>query len=264
MAGIVRYGTYVPYFRLTRAAMGGGKGERAVASYDEDATSLGVEAAREALRGAPEVQQLLFATTNPSYAEKLNAATLHAACNLPASVAASDLGGSTRAGLAALLLGIDLGGAGRRTLVVTSDVVVGAPEGARERAGGDAAAAFVTGADEEAIARLVGRASVTDEILDVWRTPGAPFARQWEERFGAEVLTPLLREVAASALRSAGLQPGDLAALVVDCTNERAAAALPKLVGAKPEQVADTLALSVGRAGAAAAGLARAHVLDRA
>ena len=96
MAGIVRYGTYVPYFRLTRAAMGGGKGERAVASYDEDATSLGVEAAREALRGAPEVQQLLFATTNPAYAEKLNAATLHAACNLPASVAASDLGGKEK------------------------------------------------------------------------------------------------------------------------------------------------------------------------
>jgi len=262
VAGIVRYGTYVPYFRLTRAAMGGGKGERAVASYDEDATSLGVEAAREALRGAPPVEQLLFATTNPAYAEKLNAATVHAACNLPAGVAATDLGGSTRAGLAGLLLGIDLAAAGRRALVVTSDVVIGAPEGGRERAGGDAAAAFVTGSDDEAIARLVGRASVTDEILDVWRTPDVPFARQWEERFGAEVLTPLLREAAASALRSAGLQPGDLAALVVDCTNERAAAALPKLVGAKPEQVADTLALSVGRAGAAAAGLALANVLD--
>ena len=34
MAGIVRYGTYIPYFRITRAALGGGKGERAVAGYD--------------------------------------------------------------------------------------------------------------------------------------------------------------------------------------------------------------------------------------
>ena len=34
MAGIVRYGSYVPYFRLTRAAIGAGKGERAVASFD--------------------------------------------------------------------------------------------------------------------------------------------------------------------------------------------------------------------------------------
>ena len=61
MAGIIRYGTYVPYFRLTRAAIGAGKGERAVASYDEDAASLAVEAARDAVRGGVEPDTLLFA-----------------------------------------------------------------------------------------------------------------------------------------------------------------------------------------------------------
>ncbi len=59
MSGIVAYGTYVPYFRLQRSAItaalgsGGGRGTRAVASYDEDTTSMGVEAARRALRSAP-------------------------------------------------------------------------------------------------------------------------------------------------------------------------------------------------------------------
>ena len=52
MAGIVRYGSYVPYFRVQRAAFGAGKGERAVASYDEDSVSMAVEAARDAVRGA--------------------------------------------------------------------------------------------------------------------------------------------------------------------------------------------------------------------
>ncbi|UCE84576.1 MAG: OB-fold domain-containing protein [Deltaproteobacteria bacterium] len=264
MPGIERYGTYVPYYRLRRAALGGGKGERAVASYDEDAPSMAVEAAREALRGAGGVDALLFATTSPAYAEKLDAATIHAALNLPAAVTALDVGGSTRAGLTSLLAGLDLASAGRRTLVAASDVVVGAPEGPRERTGGDGAAAFVLGSEDAAIARLVGRASLTSEVLDVWRTPEMPFARQWEERFGQEVLAPLLQAAATEALTRAGLQPGDLQTLVVDCTNARAARALPRALGVKPEQVADDLADRVGRTGVAHAGLLLARALDAA
>jgi len=262
LAGIVRYGAYVPFFRLPRTAFGAGKGERAVASYDEDSASMAVEAAREALRGAPEVHGVLFATTSPPYAEKLNASTLHAALDLPRAVSAADLGASTRAGIAGLLLASDLAASGRRTLVCASDVVVGAPEGARERVGGDAACAFVVGDDPEAIARVIGRASLTEELLDTWRTPDERFPRAWEERFGAEVLGPLLREAAIRALQEAGIQPADLSALIVDSTNERATATLPKALGVKAEQVADTLSLSVGRSGAAAAGLALAHALD--
>ena len=47
MPGIVRYGSYVPYFRLERSALGAGRGERAVTSYDEDSASMAVEAARD-------------------------------------------------------------------------------------------------------------------------------------------------------------------------------------------------------------------------
>jgi hydroxymethylglutaryl-CoA synthase len=74
MNGIVAYGAYLPYFRLDRKAIGetlgtsGGKGTRAVASYDEDTTSLGVEAARAALRGAPRLAPaaVYFATADPA------------------------------------------------------------------------------------------------------------------------------------------------------------------------------------------------------
>src|SRR5512139_101578 len=126
MAGIVRYGSYVPYFRLTRAAIGAGKGERAVASFDEDSVSMAVEAARDALRGGPRVDTLVFATTSPPYAEKLNAATVQGALDLPEHVASLELGASSRMGLSGLLLGLDLATAGRAALVCASDVVVGA------------------------------------------------------------------------------------------------------------------------------------------
>ncbi|MFQ5696880.1 MAG: 3-oxoacyl-[acyl-carrier-protein] synthase III C-terminal domain-containing protein [Myxococcota bacterium] len=264
MSGIVRYGSYIPYFRLARSAIGAGKGERATASYDEDSVSMGVEAAREALRGAAPPAALVFATTSPPYAEKLNAATLQAACALPESLRSLELGATSRAGLSSLWLAADMAQAGTRTLCVASDVVVGAPGGARESGGGDAAAAFVLGDETEAGARLIGRAAATQELLDVWRLPDEPFAHQWEVRFGAEIATALLVDAAERALKDAGVQPSDLKLTILDGTNPRALAAIPRALGLKPEQVADGLADSVGRCGAAHACLLLARALDAA
>jgi hydroxymethylglutaryl-CoA synthase len=264
LAGIVRYGSYVPYFRVQRAAMGAGKGERAVASYDEDSVSMAVEAARDAVRGAPRIDAVLFATTSPAYAEKLDAATIQAALDLPETVISAGLGGSTRMGLAALLLGLDLAAAGRRALVCASDVVVGLPGGARESQGGDGAVAFVTGSDGDAIARAVGRASATLEILDVWRLPEERFPKQWEERFVADTMAPAIIDAARRALDAAGVQASALATVILDGTNARSMAGLPKALGLRPEQVADPLAATVGRAGVAHAGLLLARALDQA
>ncbi len=264
MAGIVRYGSYVPYFRLQRAAFGAGKGERAVASYDEDAASLAVEAARDAVRGSPPVDALLFATTSPPYAEKLNAATVQAALDLPESIAAFELSASTRMGAAALSLGCDLADGGRRVLVCAGDVTVGAPGGLREAQGADAGVAFLLGPDQESIARLIGKSQRTVEILDVWRVPEERFPRQWEERFAAETLSPIVVEVARQALLAAGVSPEQLAAVILDGVNPRTLAALPRALGIDPTRCADPVAMAIGRAGCAAAGLALAHVLDQA
>jgi 3-hydroxy-3-methylglutaryl CoA synthase/uncharacterized OB-fold protein len=262
LAGIVRYGSYIPYFRVQRAAMGAGRGERAVASYDEDSVSMAVEAARDAVRGGVGVDAVLFATTSPAYAEKLDAATVQAALDLPEAVTSAGLGGSTRMGMAALLLGLDLADAGRRALVAAGDVVTGLPGGPRESQGGDGAVAFVTGPDREALARLLGRASTTIEILDVWRLPEERFARQWEERFIADTMAPAIGATVKRALEAAKVEPASLAAVVLDGTNPRAMAGLPKALGFRPEQVADPLAATVGRTGAAHAGLLLARALD--
>lgn len=151
MTGIVAYGSYVPYWRLQRGVItkslgaGGGKGERAVASFDEDTTSMGVEAARIAMRNAGPnwmPNSLWFATTDPAYLDKTNANTIHAALSLAPSVSAFDTVGSVRSGVAAMT------GAGSGTaMAVLSDIRTGLPGGADESAGGDAAAAFCFGND---------------------------------------------------------------------------------------------------------------------
>ena len=61
MRGIISFGGYVPYRRLDRSAIaavmgrGGGRGTRSVASYDEDTTTMGVEAARLAPLPTPPI-----------------------------------------------------------------------------------------------------------------------------------------------------------------------------------------------------------------
>ncbi len=264
MAGITRYGSYVPFFRLDRKAAGIGRaGERAVASYDEDSASMAVEACREALRGQEiTVDTLLFATTSPGYAEKLSAATVHAAANLPQAVAALDVGGSARAGVSSLLQGFDLAAAGRTVVCCASDVVVGAPGGARETGGGDAAVAFVLAPEGEAL-RLLGRGTATEEMLDVWRSADMPFAKQWEERFGVEVYVPLLEAALEAALADAGTTAAEITTVIADGNNPRAVRTFVGKSGLA-DKVADDLASSVGRAGVAHAGLMLANVLDHA
>ncbi|HEU5321613.1 MAG TPA: hydroxymethylglutaryl-CoA synthase, partial [Methylomirabilota bacterium] len=144
MRGIVGYGAYLPYWRLERKAIAealgtpGGAGTRAVASYDEDTTSLGVEAGRAALRGATVVPQALyFATSDPAYLDKTNATAIHAALDLPTSAFAVDVAGSVRAAVGAMRAARDARGP---ALAVLSDIRTGLPGGADERDGGDGAA----------------------------------------------------------------------------------------------------------------------------
>jgi len=99
--GILSAAGYVPYRRLARADIkdfmgsGGGKGTRAVASHDEDTTTLGVEAARLAMRSVPghSPESLWFATSVPAYLDKTNATAVAAALRLPGDVGAYDFGG---------------------------------------------------------------------------------------------------------------------------------------------------------------------------
>src|ERR1019366_3696779 len=127
-AGIVTWGTYLPYWRLQRAAIaqalgsGPGKGSRAVASYDEDTTTLGVEAGRRAMALGPAApQDLLFSTPAPGYLDKTSATTVHAALGLDRSCAAYDFCGSSRSALGTLLLALQ-GSATRRSPAVMSDL----------------------------------------------------------------------------------------------------------------------------------------------
>lgn len=270
MSGLVGYGAYIPHWRLDAAAIravlgsSGAKGTRAVAAFDEDSTTMGVEAARAALAGAPESyvpESLYFVTTSPAYLDKTNAATIHAALGLPAHVAAYDFGGASRSFSGVL----DLVQAGNRpALVIASDIRTGLPGSQDEASGGDGAACLLLGGADEALVEVLASASVTEEFLDRWRTPGHDTSRVWEDRFGESAYQPLGRSAFTHALDKAGLNVDDVDHLVVTGLHLRAVKAFMQWSGVRSEAQADNLVPQVGNTGAAAQAISLAHVLDRA
>jgi hydroxymethylglutaryl-CoA synthase len=264
MHGITSYGTYVPHYALDKRAIaevlgsGGGRGVRSVASFDEDSTSMGVEAGRRALAIHGEAAlptTLHFATTAPAYADKTNATAIHAALRLDRTGFAVDMAGAVRGAAGALRAAAATSG-----IAVLSDVRMGRPGSADERDGGDGAAAFVFGDGPDVVAEIIGTAAVTGEFLDRWRLPTDTSSRVWEERFGAQAYAPLIADGAAAALADAGLEAADH--VVVSSAHTRAAAdARKRLAG---DQAAAELGGLIGFAGAADVGLALADVLDRA
>lgn len=259
MYGLLSYGAYLPRHRLQHTELGAalgapaGDGARIVACYDEDSTTMGVEAARRALDSGARPESIYFATTAPAYFDKTNASTIHSALDLGHDGLAVDLAGSVRGSVGALRSVAASGG-----LAVLSDIRTGRPGSADERDGCDAAAAFLFGDGREPIADLIATASATAEFLDRWRVPGEHASNVWEERFGLQTYLPLIRDVAARALAAAGLEQADH--VVVSSPHPRAAAAAAKLFtgrcAAQP--------LATGYAGAADPGVKLGAVLDRA
>lgn len=270
MRGILGWGAHVPHRRLDRtqiapvAGTGGGKGTRAVASYDEDSTTMAVEAGRACL-AATDVSpgSLWFATTSPAYLDKTNATAVHAALRLDRSAAAYDAVGSVRSAVAALRGALDTAGP---ALAVASDVRVGRPGSPDEASGGDAAAAVLVGDEESApvLAEVRAYAAVTEEFVDRWRVPGEVGSKLWEERFGETKYLPLAAAALKTALDHAGIGTDDVDALIVAGLHERACAAAAKASGVATEKVIDRLADTVGNPGAAQPLLLLANALEHA
>lgn len=266
MSAILHWGTYVPYWRLQRsaiaAAVGGasGPGTRAVASYDEDTTSMAVEAGRAALAASTTPPTaLFFATSAPAYLDKTNATAIHAALGLDSSVPAYDMAGSVRSGVGALRAALANAGP---VLVITSDVRTGLPSGADEAGGGDGASAMLVG-PEPGAATYLGGASATAEFVDRWRLPGESSSRVWEERFGEQVYVPLAEQAVADAVKTVGIQADAVDQWIVTGTHPRAIRRVAGSLG-RDARVADDLSTVIGNTGTAHPLLLLAAALEQA
>lgn len=271
--GIVSWGVYLPFWRLQRSAIGlalgspAGRGARRVASYDEDTTTMAVEASRRALRALDGERpgDVFFATPAPAYLDKTNAAAMLPALDLDTATGCYDVIGSVRSGVAATRSAAALA-ADRPALAVMSDLRTGAAGGSEERDSGDGAVAIVFGDESSGsiAATPIGRGVATAEFLDRWRTPGESTSKIWEERFGQEVAVPLVEAAMTDALKQASLGADAVDHLIVAGLHSRAVAAARGALGVAREAIVADRIDTTGNLGAAHAWFLLADVLDRA
>lgn len=178
MTGIAAAGAYVPRFRLPTTALEAAWGQShargiestAVPDGDEDALTMGFEAARRALdvadRDGGSVARLHLGTSTPPLAESELTATLCSMLGLPSAITTATYTGSTRAGLQALGGALD---GGETALVVATDCPRGEPDSPLEHAAGAGAAALLFAPD--------GDLRVRDRVEYVRTVPGTRFRR---------------------------------------------------------------------------------------
>ncbi len=262
MAGIVSYGAYVPFYRLSRAEIArawgaaASPGERAVANYDEDSLTMAVAAARDCLKGIDRrsVGGLYFASTTAPYKEKQTAATIAAVLGLSPEAVTMDFSGSLRCGCSALKAAADAvnGGSVDNILVCAADMRLGYPMGPLEMTFGDGAAALLVGR-KQAVAEIKDFSTRYYEIQDTWRSDKDTFVRSAEDRFAmeegyVEVMTVGL----ASFLKTSGLSAKDFSKITLNSPNQRQLRTVAQKLGFdEKKQVQDTLHSAVGDTGSA-------------
>ena len=261
MAGIISYGAYIPYYRLPRSVINqawgrpGGRGEKAVARYDEDPVSMSVAAGMDCLKETdPQtVDGLFMATTTAPYKERQNATIASTALDLRREVRNADFANCLKAGTTALLSAADAVDAGslKNVLVTAADMRLGAASGDNEQAFGDGAAALLVGNEKVAV-EIEGSYTLSDDLVDTWRAHDETFVRNWEERFGLdEGYRKIPAEAAAGVMQKLGLSPKDFARACFYGSNTRRHGELGKKIGLEPEQIQDPLLDTVGNTGGA-------------
>ncbi len=273
MIGIKSYGAYLPYYRLNRAEIGkywGSyqlPGEKAVANFDEDTPSMGVEACRDCLKGIRrnDVEGLYFASTTFPYAEKQNAAVVAGALDIPPTAMTIDISGSLRSGSNAVKLAVDTvsGGGSKEILVCASDLRLALPNGQKELEFGDGAAAFLIG-NSDLIATIDGTYTANHEIYDVYRPAEERFVLSWEDRFVRERgYGKVVIETVTAALKDFGMSPKDFSRAVFYAPNPGHLKGVAKKLGFDPKtQAVDTLWGATGNLGSAHAMVLLAGALE--
>ena len=267
MAGIAAFGAYVPRYRLGASTDGwNSRVERSVANFDEDSVSMGVAAGLDCLTGRDrdDIDGLLFATTTPPYAEKGCASIIATALDLRRDIFTADITDVLRAGTTVLKQALDsvAAGSARQVLVIASDSRQGAPKGDAERNSGDGAAAFIISQDG-VIAEHEGSYSISENMMDVWRSAGDQFLRSWEDRFAVEEgLERILGDAIAGFMERQGLSARDVGKLALYAPDGRRHAQLIRQMGFTSEQAQDAMFGRLGNTGAAFVPMLLASALE--
>ena len=283
--GIHAFGGYVPRLRLQREVIAAtnawfnpglkslGTGERSIANWDEDAVTMAVEAARDALGGTGRqgdgdddgVQGVYLASTSLPFQDRQNAGIVAEALHLGHGLRTLDITGSQRAGTSALVTALQaVAGGGGPILVMGAEKRRTRAASPLELTTGDGAAALLVARGDGA-ARILGHATETADLVDHYRGQGQEFDYVWEERWVRdEGYLKIVPAAVGRALDTAGVEPGAVTHFCFPSAARRVAGMLAQRLGIPDASVRDNLQGTCGETGAAHPLLMLVHALEKA
>jgi 3-hydroxy-3-methylglutaryl CoA synthase len=275
MVGIISYGAYIPIYRMSRELLGqvwgsaAGRGEKAVANFDEDTITMAVEACIDALGGMErQADGLYFASTTPPYREKQCASIIAAGLDFPVDreFFTADFTNSLRAGTSALKAGTEAvkSGTANKVIVATADCRLPAPNSGSEPLFGDGAAAFILG-NAGVAAEIEGTYTIYSEFMDGWRKEKDTYLLSWEDRFiYEEGYEKHLPRAIKGLMTKHDLTQEDFSRFVLYAPDARRHTAMIKRLGLDPKKVQEPLFDRVGQTGCALAPMMLVAALEEA
>jgi hydroxymethylglutaryl-CoA synthase len=225
-SGIVSYGVYIPRYRirLNEIARVWGDGddiaeslrvfEKSVPDLDEDAVTIAVEAARNAIARANvdpcRIGAVYAGSESHPYAVKPTSTIVGEAICTSSAFTAADFEFACKAGTAAIqaclgLVGSDLIDLG---MAIGSDVSQGAPGDMLEYTAAAGGAAYIIGSRDLA-AEIEGFFSFTTDTPDFWRREGMSYPEHGGRFTGEPAYFKHVTSAAQGLMERLGTKPGD-------------------------------------------------------
>ncbi len=253
--GIVSYGAYVPRYRIkleeiaavwgddAKSIIGGLKvNEKSVPGLDEDAITIAVEAARNAInRGNVDVSRLgaiYCGSESHPYAVKPTSTIVAAAVEAEPNLTAADFEFACKAGTAAIQTCMGLVGAGMIDigLAIGSDVSQGAPGDALEYTAAAGGAAYIIGSSD-LTAVIEDTFSFTTDTPDFWRREGMPYPEHGGRFTGEPGYFKHVTSAATGLMDKIGTKPSDYDYAVFHQPNGKFPQNVARKLGFTPEQI---------------------------
>lgn len=256
MIGIVSYGTYIPRFRIkpSQIALTWGKEiaeiekslgvfEKAVASVDEDAITLSIEAAKRALDNGGVDPTLIGGITIGSeshpYAVKPSSTTVAEIIGMGHDYLAADLEFACKAGTAGiqLLSGLVTQNKAKLVLAIGSDVAQSRPSDVLEYTASSASAAFILG-KTSVIANILDFTSYSSDTPDFWRRDNEKFPSHGGRFTGLPAYFTHVLGASNKMLKMAKMSPADFDYAVFHMPNAKFPKEVAKKLGFSSSQLA--------------------------
>ena len=281
MTGIVGYGVHVPKLRIKvdeiarvwekdgkKISKGLGLSEKAVASMEEDACTLAVEAARKAIVDfsidAQKIGALYVGSESHPYAVKPTASIVSEAIQAGPELTAADLEFACKAGTAGIQMCYAMVKSGmiEYGMSIGSDTAQGKPNDALEFAAGSGSGAVIVG-NENVIAEIDDTCSYTTDTPDFWRRQHQEFPEHGGRFTGKPAYFKHVINAAKMIMKRNDMEPKDFDYAVFHQPNAKFPKRAAKILGFSQEQIKQGLITPyIGNTYSGATMVGLASVLD--